>query len=217
MPNIYFDKLKCDDGGTPSIRDGVLSLAICKPLIRSTATRHDVIFGFAANSLHSDNRLIYIAEVTDKEENGTYYRGHSFAMRPDCIYRWRMDHLALRAGARYHRHKSKLEHAAGTYPGYKRATVLLSDDFCYFGGDGNDAYKANYPEIARAIMALGQGHRVQHRKQLRNELFRLKRQTWESENEKIIGRATTRAPDPYACHRERWCGVWRDGFFVPAG
>ena len=56
-------------------------------------------------------------------------------------------------------------------------------------------------------MALGQVHRVQHRKELRNELFCLKRQAWESENEKIIRRATTRAPDPYACHRERWCGV----------
>jgi len=37
MPKIYFYKLTCDDGGAPCVQDGLLSLAICKPMIRSTA------------------------------------------------------------------------------------------------------------------------------------------------------------------------------------
>lgn len=66
MPSIYFYKLTVDDGGAPCVEKGLLSLAICKPMIRSSAQIGDIIVGFAANSLHSDNRLIYIAEVTDK-------------------------------------------------------------------------------------------------------------------------------------------------------
>jgi hypothetical protein len=37
MPKIYIYKLTSDDGGAPCVRDGILSLAICKPWIRSVA------------------------------------------------------------------------------------------------------------------------------------------------------------------------------------
>jgi hypothetical protein len=58
---VYIYKLTVDDGGAPSIRDGVLSLAICKPAIRSTAKPFDLILGFAGNNLYEDNCLIYAA------------------------------------------------------------------------------------------------------------------------------------------------------------
>lgn len=35
-------------------------------MIRKTAEEGDLIFGFAANSLHRDNRLLYVARVTKK-------------------------------------------------------------------------------------------------------------------------------------------------------
>lgn len=34
MPKIYFYKLTADNGGAPCVQDGLLSLAICKPMIR---------------------------------------------------------------------------------------------------------------------------------------------------------------------------------------
>jgi hypothetical protein len=74
VARIYFYKLTVDDGGAPCVEDGLLSLAICKPFIRVKAKVGDVVFGFAANSLYSDNRLIYAARVTDKESGGAYYR-----------------------------------------------------------------------------------------------------------------------------------------------
>jgi len=37
MARIYFYKLTTDDGGAPCVQDGLLSLAICKPMIRGTA------------------------------------------------------------------------------------------------------------------------------------------------------------------------------------
>ena len=56
MTKIYIYKLTTDNGGAPCIKDGTLSLAICKPAIRSTAVKDHIILGFAANSLYSDSR-----------------------------------------------------------------------------------------------------------------------------------------------------------------
>jgi Nucleotide modification associated domain 2 len=74
MSDIYFYKLTADNGGAPCVRHGLLSLAICKPMIRKTAEEGDLTFGFAANSLHRDNRLLYVARVTKKLADGEYYR-----------------------------------------------------------------------------------------------------------------------------------------------
>lgn len=75
------------NGGAPCVQDRLLSLAICKPMIRSTAEpEEDLIFGFAANSLHCDNRLIYIARIEEKVRNGDYYREKRFADRGDRVY-----------------------------------------------------------------------------------------------------------------------------------
>ena len=74
MANIYFYKLTSDDGGAPCVTGDLLSLAICKPMIRSTAEMGDLIFGFVADSLHKDNRLIYVACVTRKLCEGKYYK-----------------------------------------------------------------------------------------------------------------------------------------------
>jgi hypothetical protein len=52
---------------------GVLSLAICRPLIQTGTKCGELILGLAADWLHADNRLLYIARVTDKAWNGEYY------------------------------------------------------------------------------------------------------------------------------------------------
>ena len=96
MGHIYFYKLTVDDGGAPCVQDGLLSLAICKPMIRAGAELGDLIFGFAANSLHHDNRLIYIARVTGKVAKGDYYTDPRFARRADCIYARRGDEFRCR-------------------------------------------------------------------------------------------------------------------------
>src|SRR6266550_1525544 len=82
---LYFYKLVADSGGAPCVTQEFLSLAICKPMIRSTAKAGDVIFGFAANALHKDNRLIYIAVVKENLGTGRYFREHVYMNRDDCI------------------------------------------------------------------------------------------------------------------------------------
>lgn len=80
---IYAYKLTTDNGGAPCVDGGhLLSLAICKPFIRTTAAVGDLIFGFASNRLSADNRLIYIARVTTVEADGDYYEKARAQRRP---------------------------------------------------------------------------------------------------------------------------------------
>ena len=62
-------------------------------MIRKSAKEGDLIFGFAANSLNRDNRLLYVARVTKKLADGDYYRNSRYVRRGDCVYR--------RSGRRY--------------------------------------------------------------------------------------------------------------------
>lgn len=205
MEKIYFYKLTTDDGGAPCVQDGVLSLAICKPMIRSTAKPRDLIFGFAADSLDADNRLLYIARVTDKVRNGQYYATSRFAHREDCIYEQRGDRFVWRRGALHHG-RGHLVHDLGRYPDYANANVLLSENFRYFGRNGKADYKSRYPLIKKAVERLGQGHRIHHDQSLRNELQALMREVWNGSRTKVLGERTSK-PRHGVSHRSRSCGV----------
>jgi len=179
MPRIYFYKLTGDDGGAPCMHDGLLSLAICKPVIRRTAQQGDVIIGFAANSLNKDNHLIYIARVTTKLCNGDYYKDALYCQRGDCIYTFQGDCFVWKPGALHHG-PGDLPHDIGLHPDYARANILLSTDFRYFGGAGSDEYKYRYPLVCEAVSCLGRGHRVEHTAHLRDELLRMIDWVWQT-------------------------------------
>ena len=205
MPKIYFYKLRVDNGGAPCIQYGLLSLAICKPMIRCTACRDDLIFGFAADSLHQDNRLIYVAVVTEKIPNGDYFKNERFADRADCVYEWRDGRFGWRNDAVYHGPKD-LAHDLGKPPDYPRANVLLSTDFRYFGANGSAEYKLRYPLIKKAVEDLGRGHRVRHEERLREEFWNLKHEVGQGTQTKVAGPPTS-APSLGVCQRSKSCGV----------
>jgi len=179
MSRIYVYKLTTDDNGAPCVDDAhkLLSLAICKPMIRSTAKVDDLIFGFAGNSLYADNILIYIACVTEKLLNGVYYTDLQYSRRLDCIYERCGDRFQWRKDALRHS-PDDLIHDIGDYPEYKRNNTLLSTDFRYFGKNGDDSYK-EYPLIKELIEKLGRPYRVNHGEELRKELKALKTYIWE--------------------------------------
>ena len=206
MGNIYFYKLTRDDGGAPCVRNGILSLAICKPFIRASAKIGDMIFGFAANSLSPDNRLIYIARVTGKLCDGEYYKMRRYQNRGDCIYKAVEDGFARRTDAKFHDSPENLVHDLGQAPRYERANVLLSDDFRYFGDHGSADYKRELHRIMRAVEQLARGHRVHLSEILREEFERLAADQWKQVPRKVAGRPI-QAPSHIACHRSRSCGV----------
>jgi hypothetical protein len=206
VSNIYFYKLTRDDGGAPCVRNGILSLAICKPFIRASAKVGDTIFGFAANSLSPDNPLIYIARVTGKLCNSEYYKTLLYKNRSDCIYEAVGDGFARRSDAKFDDGPEHLVHDLGQAPRYERANVLLSDDFRYFGDHGLADYKREFPHIKYAVEQLARGHRVHLSQVLREEFERLAADQWKQVHRKVAGRPM-QAPSHIACHRGRSCGV----------
>ncbi len=204
--NIYFYKLVADNGGAPCIQRGSLSLAICKPMIRKTAKIGDLIFGFAANSLSRDNRLIYIARITDKLSGPTYYISNRYFQREDCIYEFKEGRFARRRGAKHHHRPENLVHDLGSAPSYSRAHVLLSTDFRYFGKLGTAEYKSRFRRVQCAVELLGRGHRVRQNSELRDQLLAMADWIWRSTSEKAIGRPTS-TPSRRVCHSVGSCGV----------
>jgi hypothetical protein len=178
---VYIYKLTVDDGGAPCVHDGVWSLAICKPAIRSTAQEDNVILGFSGNDLYKNNSLIYIARVTLPLGGRKYFRD-KYASRPDCIYEWDGRRFDRRPDAKFHSSLSDQEHDLGTHPNYKRATVLLSagkENFRYFGDKCPVEYKSKYPRLKSLINGLGQGHRVNFGSELKKELQQFMKQLWQ--------------------------------------
>lgn len=208
MGKIYYYKLTADNGGAPCVEKELLSLAICKPRIRMGADEKDWIFGFAANSLDPNNRLIYIAEVTGKERDGRYYKESQFTGRGDRIYARVGDRYEWRPRALYHGFDD-VSRDLGPHPDYPRAQVLLSDNFRYLGVSGTSQYKAMYPLIKNAVERLGQGERVNHPERLREELISLKNTVWGRFRSKVCGKPH-QPSDHKACHRTRSCGFIDD-------
>jgi hypothetical protein len=202
---LYFYKLTTDNGGAPCVQDGVLSLAICKPMIRSTAAVGDLIFGFAANSLHRDNCLLYMARFTEKAQHGTYYINKRFSSRGDCIYKRVGNRFVWRPGTLHHG-PNDLVHDLGEPPDYPNANVLLSTDFRYFGAKGTADYKTMYAAIKEAVQGLGRGHRVRHDEPLLIELLALKQEVWRDPRHRRTGQPSSK-PRCGVSHRGKSCGV----------
>jgi hypothetical protein len=186
-PRIYLYKMTTDNGGAPCVWHGTLSLAICKGVIRRMSKKGSIIFGFGAKGY--GERLLYIAEVTDKPDTGKYYRERSYRNRPDCIYEEMPDGTACRKeGAEYHNKSNERVRDVGKR--FERADVLLSNNFRYFGKAGTDDYKELYPTIRAVIEHLTRGHRVNHEQQLRRDLLELKATMWRNPT-KVQGKPTS--------------------------
>ena len=188
MPRIFVYKLTMDSGGAPCPYNRLLTLAICKPSIRLVCQRGDWLFGFLAKTAGRGERLIYIAEVTSRLERGSYYKDRRYQKRPDCIYRWVGRDLVCKRGARFHPHGSGLRRDVGEKPGYKKANVLASKNFRYFGREGDCDYKTQFPRVKELIESLGRGHRVHHG--LYRDFMELKKTIWRSYRTKVIGKPT---------------------------
>ena len=176
-PRWYVYRMTCDNGGAPCVQNGMLSLAICKPVIRRGARVGDWLVGVGGVAI--GRRLIYLAEITGVAGDGEYYRDPRFSRRRDRIYRFNgAGELVWRPGAQYHLDGVDLSHdvgpadAAGVYP---KARVLLSTNFRYLGEEGSAASVEEFAELACMLNRLARGHRVNHSVAVMHDLEALQR------------------------------------------
>lgn len=175
--------MTCDNGGAPCVYDGTLSLAICKPKIRLSAHKGDWILGIGGKML--DNRLIYMAKITDIIEYGAYYRDPAYKGRPDRIYQFDdMNHLIIRSDAQYHRDDFTRPRDIGNSDGtglYPQARVLISTDFRYLGSGGTSSILIPYHSLSAMVKGLRQGHRVNHKPETLRDIQVLQLNLWEDD------------------------------------
>lgn len=192
----YVYKCVVDDGGAPCVDDGLLTLTICKPYIRSTARPGDWIFAFGSNAETPANRLVYIAEVERKLTGGMYFDLPEFQSRKDCIYeRTEARRLKRREDALFHDFPAARISDLGTEGSYPKANALVAENFRYFGQTGTDSWKSASPILRVLVESLGQGHRVNFSPELLAELKALQKQVWGKYPYKKIMGTPLHAPD----------------------
>ena len=188
----YLYKLTSDRGGAPCAPPApaqaapLLSLSLCKPAIRRTATPGDRILGITSHSLvlresYPPIAVIYAAVVTEALDAREYYASRSrFRSRPDCIYQFHRATGTLNHAGRspLHAEEAYRTRDIGQYPFYKNGRTLLSEEFRYFGKDAI-SIPPTLPLLRHAAENLGQGHRVFDRSSPETEeLDRLFQKLW---------------------------------------
>ena len=160
-PRLYVYKLTTDNGGAPAVYRNKLSLAICKPKIRAAAQVGDWIVGVAGQGLLPSAPLVYLMQVTEVSEDGTYYASKGFKTRPDAVYEWKRNKLAWKPGAAFHGPEDTLRDV-GVGPRYEVARVLLSNRYRYFGRAASPSYSAIAPLAHKMAQNIGRAYRVNH-------------------------------------------------------
>jgi hypothetical protein len=188
-------KMTHDTGGAPCVSHGLLSLAICKPVIRRTAQADDYVLGFAGKKLPPDGRLVYAMRVTDKKCWCDYAINYSF--RKDCIYSCFNSLYVNRNKAKF---SCDMDQDLGFAPGRQNAIVLLSTDFRYFGRCNTVDLATGYPLVHERVARLGTGHLTNHLAPLSDELERLIQYVWKTFPMMGICRPTN--PRSTGCDRE---------------
>ena len=119
---IFSYIMTVDNGAAPNADNGMLSLAICKPMIRRGAKCGDVIIGISGKKLFNggEREIVYIAKITKVVTMKEY--AVVYPKRKDSIY---TSSLELRENP-YHTEGNRKTDISGE-------NVLLSTDFIYYG------------------------------------------------------------------------------------
>jgi hypothetical protein len=186
--NIYVYKCVVDDGTAPCVDRGLLSMTICKSKVRTSAKVGDIVIAFGTNAQPAPNRLVYAAKITEVVPDAAYFDTPKFQKRKDCIYkRSPQGTLKLLPGVSAHNAGTHAKDL-GPPPNYPNAIALISTDFRYFGGAGTDEWKEHAPHLKKMVENLGQGHRVNHTREVRDDLLKLIERVWKKFSKKVNGK-----------------------------
>jgi hypothetical protein len=147
-PKLYSYIVAKDSGFAPCVTKNLLTLACCKPKIRSAGRQGDWVMGTTPKK-RGPGKLVFLARIGEKVTFADYYRRFSKASpkRVDVIYRPAGNGLYRQVPNPYHGSKQTPKDT-GT------DSVLLSSEFVYYGGSATPI-----PNEFQDIIAITQGHR----------------------------------------------------------
>lgn len=199
METFYFYKMTTDSGGAPCVDNGLLSLAICKPILRRMACEGNIILGFGGKKL--EEKLIYVAKISKIVVDGDYYRDNTvYSNRQDCIYCWHGDELVFKEDSKFHgqSHRNDDVGLAGQHK--KHANVILAEEFVYFGDKGTYDYKNNCTLLKQSIEELRRGYRVNNSQELLEQLTALYHNCIKNYGkQKVVGRPHHKPDNSILC------------------
>ncbi|MCC6277284.1 MAG: hypothetical protein IT289_05140 [Oligoflexia bacterium] len=120
------------------------------------------------------------------------------------MYRIKNDQAKLARGAQFHTKGDQIATDIGVQPVFKKANVLLSKNFRYFGGNGYEIEK--FTALKVFVSRLAQGHRVKLLPAVRIELNNLKADVWAQFPKKKVLGTPGDAKSKLACNKSQGAG-----------
>ena len=164
-PRLYSYIVAKDSGFAPCVTKSLLTLACCKPKIRSTAKHGDWVMGTTPKKKGS-GKLVFLARVSERLTFAEYYRGfaQAYPKREDVIYR--------PAGQGQYKQLPNSHHGPKQTPKDTGTdSVLLSSEFVYYGGSA-----IPIADQFQDLVAITQGHKKIRNFQLINQFLGSARQ-----------------------------------------
>jgi hypothetical protein len=144
----------------------LLSLALCKPQIRTQAQVGDIIFGFGSKKCNNNGELVYACQVSEIVEAPYYYVLDKYQYRRDCVYRI-VDNKVFHVDGYVNNYPilTSVENVLNQFPHsvnfgkkYKKSRVILSDNFTTFFQDGSsNKLMEMFPLVKEYISKRGRG------------------------------------------------------------
>ena len=150
MPRLFSYAMRSDSGFAPNPYHGFMTLACCKPKIRSVADVGDYVIGTYSidKSRGGDGHVVYATRVTctvtfDEYSAADKFKckkpsrnGDDIALAGDNIYSRRDSNSPWKQAPSAHSNPDGSQSIDHTEHDTKINRVLISKDFLYFGGDG---------------------------------------------------------------------------------
>ena len=161
MPRLFSYAMTSDSGFAPNPYHGFMTLACCKPKIRSTADVGDYVIGTYSidKGRGGDGHVVYAMRVTDIVTFDEYStkdkfkckkpsrNGDLIAMAGDNIYSRPDSNSPWIQAPSAHSNTDGSQSIEHTKRDTKVNRVLISEDFLYFGGDGPELPTFEYENI----------------------------------------------------------------------
>jgi putative DNA base modification enzyme with NMAD domain len=169
-PRLYSYIVATDKGFAPCVTKNLLTLACCKPKIRSTAKPGDWVMGTTPKKKRP-GKLVFLARVTEKLTFAEYYNRVS-KKRRDNIYRPNATGGYTQVDTQDHGPKQKTKDLSAD-------AVLLSNEFVYYGGSA-----VPVRQRFASLIAVTEGHRrIKETKQISRFVEWARRKPWDVQGE----------------------------------